>query len=375
MDTVECVVIGAGVVGLACARALAMAGRDVIILEAGPDIGMETSSRNSEVIHSGIYYPMGSLKASACVKGRDALYAYCQTHHINHAKIGKLIVATNLPEQEELTNLLKKGQANGVTDLELIDSKDAIAKEPGLSCLGALWSPSTGIIDSHGLMLAFQGEFEDHGGMIAFNTLFERAEVTDNGIIIKAGTADIMTSQPFTLKTQCLINAAGLNAQDVARNIEGFNRQLIPDRHIARGVYFSLRGNSPFSHLIYPAPEPGGLGVHATLDLAGQCRFGPDVEWIDEIDYNVDPKRGDSFYEKIRKYWPDLKDNSLIPAYAGIRPKVSGPGKPAGDFIIQGPQAHKSGAIINLFGIESPGLTASMALAKDVEVLANQILI
>ena len=361
MDTVECVVIGAGVVGLACARALALSGREVIIIEARPDIGMETSSRNSEVIHSGIYYPEGSLKASACVRGRRKLYEYCGSHHVDHAKIGKLIVATNQNELDELNVLLKKGHVNGVEDLELIDKQEALKKEPELNCVGALWSPSTGIIDSHGLMLAFQGEIEDHGGMIAFNAPFDWARSYQDHVVLHVGGED-----PFTLKTQYLINSAGLAAQNIAQNIDGFAKTLIPKRHIARGVYFALQGKSPFTHLVYPAPEPGGLGVHATLDLAGQCRFGPDVEWIDIINYDVDPRRGEMFYDRIRKYWPALKDGTLSPAYAGIRPKITGQGETAGDFIIQGPQTHQSGPIINLFGIESPGLTSCMALAENV---------
>lgn len=369
MDTLDCVVIGAGVVGLACARAMARAGYDVIVLEAGYGIGMETSSRNSEVIHSGIYYPEGSLKASACVRGRKMLYDYCNSHHVPYSKMGKLIVATSEAEQAELSVLLQKGLVNGVDDLSLISRAEALSKEPDLNCTGALWSPSTGIIDSHTLMLSFQGELEDCGGMVVFNTPLERGEIVDDGIILHTGGAE-----PFSIKARTVINAAGLHAQKTAESLSGFPAAHIPARHMARGVYFSLAGKSPFSHLVYPAPEPGGLGVHATLDLAGQCRFGPDVEWVNEINYDVDPARGDIFYSRIRKYWPGLKDGALAPSYAGIRPKVAGQGQPAGDFIIQGPKAHGSGPVINLFGIESPGLTSSMALAADVSAIGQDIL-
>lgn len=361
MDRVDSIVIGAGVVGLACARALAMAGKDVIVIERNYAFGMETSSRNSEVVHSGIYYPTGSLKASACVRGRDKLYAYCDEKHIGYKKLGKLIVATSEAEQGEIERLLVKGQQNGVDDLTLLTREETLAKEPYLNCTGALWSPSTGIVDSHYVMLAMQGDLEDHGGMVAFNTPVLSGDITDDGIIIETGG-----ESPFTMKADLVINCAGLHAQDMAAKLSGFDASKIPPCYYARGVYFTLSGKSPFTHLVYPAPEPGGLGVHATLDLGGQCRFGPDVEWIDGIDYEVDPARGDIFYARIRKYWPDLKDGQLNADYAGIRPKVVAKGDPAGDFMIQGPDQHGCGPLINLFGIESPGLTSSMALAEDV---------
>ena len=361
IESIDSVVIGAGVVGLACARALAMSGRDVIVIEANYAIGMETSSRNSEVIHSGIYYPAGSLKASACVRGRDLLYKYCDTKDIGYNKIGKLIVATNQAELLEIEGLYQKGKVNGVTDLKLITQAEALALEPNVSCVGALWSPSTGIVDSHHVMLAMQGDLEDNGGMIAFNTTVSSGEIMKDGIILNT-----TGETEFTIKADLVVNAAGLKAQDFVKSLEGFDGDHIPPQYFARGVYFSLLGASPFKHLIYPAPEPGGLGVHATLDLGGQCRFGPDVEWIDEINYDVDPRRGDIFYSRIRKYWPGLRDGQLIPGYSGIRPKIVAEGEAAGDFVIQGPKVHSSGPIINLFGIESPGLSSSLAIAEDV---------
>lgn len=367
-EEIDCVVIGAGVVGLACARALAMSGRDVIVIEANYAIGMETSSRNSEVIHSGIYYPTNSLKASACVRGRDLLYEYCDIKDIGHNKIGKLIVATNEAELLEIQRLHEKGQANGVTDLELITQAQALALEPNISCVGALWSPSTGIVDSHHVMLAMQGDLEDNGGMIAFNTTVSAGEITQDGVLLHT-----VGDSEFTLKSKLVINCAGLKAQDFTKALTGFDSAHIPPQYFARGVYFSLSGASPFSHLVYPAPEPGGLGVHATLDLGGQCRFGPDVEWIDEINYDVDPRRGDIFYSRIRKYWPDLQDGQLTPDYSGIRPKIVAKGQAAGDFIIQAPKTHGCGPLINLFGIESPGLTSSLALAEDVMTVVGSM--
>lgn len=369
MDEIECIVIGAGVVGLACARALALAGHDVVIVEANYAIGMETSSRNSEVIHSGIYYPTGSLKASACVSGRDKLYEYCAQRGIAHQRLGKLIVATSDEDLSTIEGLLIKGQQNGVSDLKLISKKETLNKESELSCVGALWSPLTGIIDSHSFMLAMQGDLEDQGGMIAFNTPLVRGEANPGHVVLETGG-----EAPTRLQAKLVINCGGLKAQEIASAIDGFSIKHIPQRSLARGVYFDLAGRSPFSHLIYPAPEPGGLGVHATLDIGGQCRFGPDVEWIDKVDYQLDANRSQHFYNRIRQYWPGLKDGALKPAYAGIRPKIVGRGEPAGDFIIQGPDEHGSGPIINLFGIESPGLTSSLALAEEVLELARPIL-
>jgi len=361
----DCIVMGAGVVGLACARALALSGRDVVVVDPNYNIGMETSSRNSEVVHSGIYYPTGSLKAEACVKGRDLLYAYCDSHHVPYAKLGKLIVATSTKEQAEIERLLLKGTENGVDDLEVRTAAEVTRMEPEVACMGALWSPSTGIVDSHAFMIAMRGDLEDQGGMIAFDTRMTQGEIVPNGLALRFGD-----DAPLTARL--VINSTGLHAPDMARLIDGYDDTLAPTAHYARGVYFGLSGRSPFSHLIYPAPEPGGLGVHATLDLSGQCRFGPDVEWVDEIDYTVDPVRGDIFYDRIRKYWPGLKDGQLVPDYAGIRPKIVGPDEPAGDFVIQGADAHRCAHLINLFGIESPGLTSSLALAERVAAMADR---
>lgn len=368
MNSVECIVIGAGVVGLACARALSLAGHEVIVLEKNSGIGAETSSRNSEVIHSGIYYPTGSLKALTCVKGRELLYSYCEKHKIDHVKLGKLVVATSHTELQEIKRLLIKGQQNGVTDLQLLNREQTLVKEPNLSCMGALWSPSTGIVDSHSFMLAMQGEIEDHGGTIAFNTPVLGGEIRSETVVLHTGG-----ETPYIVNCRLVINCAGLKAQNVAKKLKGLDSHYVPDQYLARGNYFSLSGKSPFSHLIYPAPEPGGLGVHATLDLAGQCRFGPDVEWVEDIDYEVHPSRGILFYEKIRRYWPSLRDGQLQPAYSGIRPKIVGAGEAAGDFIVVGPETHGGGPCISLFGIESPGLTASMALADSVLELARPI--
>jgi len=363
VDEIDILVIGAGVVGLACARELALAGHDVIVVEQVSTIGWETSSRNSEVIHSGIYYPTGSLKAKACLRGRELLYAYCDARHIPYRKLGKLIVATTANETLEIERLLHKGLENGVSDLELISAKTISEMEPHVRAEMALWSPSTGIIDSHSFMLSLQGEIEDCGGLIAFNTPVLDGEVGSDSVTLNTGGLE-----PMTIRARHVINCAGLHAQSVAKSIQGMDKSKIPESYLARGVYFSLAGKSPFTHLIYPAPEAGGLGVHATLDLAGQCRFGPDVEWIDGIDYTVAPERATAFYDRIRSYWPALEDGQLIPGYAGIRPKIVPAGAPAGDFIIQ----HDAPGLINLFGIESPGLTASLAIAEHVAAMVGE---
>jgi L-2-hydroxyglutarate oxidase LhgO len=358
MDKVECVVVGAGVVGLAVARALALAGREVVILEAEDAIGTHTSSRNSEVIHAGIYYPRGSLKARACVEGRRRLYAYCESHGVPHRRCGKLIVATNENQRTELKEIQKKAHGNGVTDVVEIPAAEAMRMEPALRCVAALHSPSTGIIDSHALMLAFQGDAESAGAMLALKSRL-------NGIVF-TGTDFEVQVQSTKIKAKLLVNSAGLRAPSVARLIEGFPAEKAPRELYAKGNYYSLAGRPPFSRLIYPVPEPGGLGVHVTLDLAGQARFGPDVEWVSQIGYEVDPRRAERFYAAIRRYWPALPDDALSPGYAGIRPKISGPDEPAADFVIQGPAEHGVPGLVNLFGIESPGLTASLALADDV---------
>ncbi len=364
MDKVECAVIGAGVVGLAIARALATSGREVIILEAEDAIGTATSSRNSEVIHAGIYYARDSLKAKLCIAGKHKLYAFCEEHGVPHRRSGKLIVACGDAQIPTLRAIQAKAAANGVPDLEFMDGAAARALEPNLRASAALLSPSTGIIDSHGLMLAYLGDAEAHGAALALKAPVIGGEVSDGGIVLEIGGAESMT-----LLCNTVINSAGLFAQRTAASIRGFPAEHVPPCRYAKGNYFVLAGRSPFSRLVYPCPEEGGLGVHLTLDLAGQARFGPDVEWVDVIDYKVDPQRGDKFYAAIRTYWPGLKDGALAPGYSGIRPKLGGPGTPGADpdFVISGPAEHGVEGLINLFAIESPGLTASLAIAEMVQ--------
>ena len=359
MDRVDAVVIGAGLVGLAVARALATAGREVVILEAEDAIGTHTSSRNSEVIHAGIYYPQGSLKARACVEGRQRLYAYCAEREVPHRRCGKLIVATDAAQLEKLEGIRQKAHANGVTDVVHLSAAQARAMEPELQCVAALHSPSTGIIDSHALMLAFLGDAERAGAMLALKCPLAKGVVRTGGIELHvAGAEPILATQ--------VVNSAGLRAPSLARRMEGYPAELAPPECYAKGSYYTLAARPPFSRLVYPVPEPGGLGVHVTLDLAGRARFGPDVEWMDRIDYTVDPQRAERFYAAIRRYWPGLPDGSLEPGYAGIRPKISGKDAPAADFLVQGPRAHGVPGLVNLFGIESPGLTASLPLADAV---------
>jgi L-2-hydroxyglutarate oxidase LhgO len=365
MDKVECVVVGAGVIGLAVARRLAQAGREVIVLEAAEGIGTVTSSRNSEVIHAGIYYRAGSLMARMCVAGKHALYQYCRDHGIPHRNCGKLIVATTPNETAKLQSIRAHAEANGVLDLQILSGDAARAMEPALNCDAALLSPSTGIIDSHAFMLALRGEAEDGGAACAFHTPLLRAKATAGAIELDAGG-----DAPTSLECRLLVNAAGLGAPAVARNIEGMPADLIPREYLAKGNYFSCSARAPFSHLIYPVPEPGGLGVHLTLDMAGQARFGPDVEWVESIDYAVDPARAERFYPAIRRYWPTLPDGALMPSYSGIRPKIVPPAVAQQDFLIQGPRDHGIDGLINLFGIESPGLTSSLAIADYVGELA-----
>jgi L-2-hydroxyglutarate oxidase LhgO len=361
-ESVECVVIGAGVVGLAVARALALAGREVVILEAAEGIGTETSSRNSEVIHAGIYYPTGSRKARLCVAGKHRLYAYCETRGIEHRRLGKLIVATTEAQVPELARLRALAVANDVNDLEMIDTATLHAMEPAVRGVAALLSPSTGIIDSHSLMLSFLGEAEASGAMAAFNTPVLRGRVENARFELEAGGAE-----PMTLRCGLLVNSAGLHAATVARSIIGIPAQSVPQMRYCKGNYFSLAHRSPFNRLIYPVPERAGLGVHVTLDLAGTARFGPDVEWTERMDfYDVDPARAARFAEAIRTYYPDLREDALLPAYSGMRPKLHGPTEPAADFLIQGPAGHGVPGLVNLYGIESPGLTASLAIAEEV---------
>jgi L-2-hydroxyglutarate oxidase LhgO len=366
-ESVDCVVIGAGVVGLAVARTLALTGREVVILEAASAIGTETSSRNSEVIHAGIYYAPGSLKAVSCVNGRQLLYRYCAERGVAHRRCGKLIVATDTAQIATLHKIQAHAAANGVGDLRLLTADEAQALEPALRCVAALLSPSTGIIDSHGLMLAYLGEAEDHGAMLALQSPVIGGAVQNDGIVLEVGG-----DEPMQLLAQSVINSAGLYAQRVAGALRGFPQGMVPPTYYAKGNYYSLSGRSPFTHLIYPVPEAAGLGVHLTLDMAGQARFGPDVEWIAEIDYDVDLHRADGFYRAIRDYWPGLRDGQLAPGYAGIRPKLGGPDQPASDFVIQGPREHGVAGLVNLFGIESPGLTASLALAGQVVEIAGK---
>ncbi|MGA2289574.1 NAD(P)/FAD-dependent oxidoreductase [Bradyrhizobium sp.] len=367
MDRVDCVVIGAGVIGLAVARRLAQAGRELIILEAAEGIGTVTSSRNSEVIHAGIYYRAGSLMARMCVGGRRALYEYCADHFIPHRNCGKLIVATTRAETVKLQSIRTHAEANGVHDLQTLSGDAARALEPALSCDAALLSPSTGIIDSHAFMLALRGDAEEAGAVCAFHAPLLRAKARAGRIELDAGG-----NAPASLECRLLVNAAGLGAPAVARSIDGMPIELIPPAYLAKGNYFSCTARAPFSHLIYPVPEPGGLGVHLTLDMAGQARFGPDVEWVETIDYSVDPARAERFYPAIRRYWPTLPDGALVPGYSGIRPKIVPPAVAVQDFLIQGPRDHGIDGLINLFGIESPGLTSSLAIADYVGELADQ---
>ncbi|NCX13139.1 MAG: NAD(P)/FAD-dependent oxidoreductase [Betaproteobacteria bacterium] len=379
MEMIDCLVIGAGVVGLACARELALQGREVVIVEASADIGFGISSRNSEVIHAGIYYPTGSLKARLCLEGKRLLYDYAATRSVAHRRCGKLIVATENSQVDALEGILKKAHANGVSDLRAIASPEAIAKEPALSCVAALESPSTGIIDSHGLMLALLGEAQDHGAMLARLSVVQsltpasdagwQLELTiiDQTQLTWAGNAvtklSALPGEKHQFHAKQVVNAAGLGANRIAALIPGMPKANQPPLYFAKGNYFSLAARCPFSRLIYPLPNEAGLGVHLTLDLAGQGRFGPDVEWVQTEDYSVNPQRAEVFYAAIRKYWPDLKDDALQPAYAGIRPKTVPQGSPDADFQVQGPDEHGVAGLVNFYGIESPGLTSSLALA------------
>ncbi|MCA0047049.1 NAD(P)/FAD-dependent oxidoreductase [Mesorhizobium sp. B283B1A] len=366
MQAIDCVVAGAGVVGLAVARALALSGREVVVIEQADAIGTVTSSRNSEVIHAGLHYAPGSLKARLCVEGRRLLYAHCAEHGVGHERTGKLIVASEPGQMDGLRTIQANARRCGVDDLELLTRGEAESLEPALTCAGALLSPSTGIVDSHALMLSLRGDAEAAGAAFAFLTCVAGATIDADRIRVDTRDAD---GETFALEARAFVNAAGLEAQAMAGRIEGLPQSLIPRQWLARGNYFALPGRSPFSRLIYPVPVEGGLGVHLTHDLGGSARFGPDVEWVDHVDYTVDPGRSAVFYEAIRRYWPDLGDDALQPAYAGIRPKLSGPGQPAADFMIQGPADHGLGRIVNLFGIESPGLTASLAIADHVVAL------
>lgn len=354
------VVIGAGVVGLALAARLARSGREVLILEREDRFGTGASSRNSEVIHSGIYGVPGTLKARLCVEGRGLLYRYCQEHGVAHRRCGKLIVATDPGQAEALARLERQGRSNGVTDLRLLDGAEARELEPALRCDRALFSPSTGIVDSHGLMRALLAEAEASGATFLPRSPVLGGEARDGGLLLEVGGAE-----PATLAAGEVFNCAGLGAVALAASICGI--RAVPEGYLAKGSYFALAGRAPFSRLVYPVPEAAGLGVHLTLDLAGQARFGPDVEWVAEEGYDVDPRRADGFQEAIRRYWPGLPDDALCPAYAGIRAKLQAPGGEAKDFLVQGPADHGVPGLVNLLGIESPGLTSCLALAACAE--------
>ncbi len=367
MERVDVAVVGAGVVGLAVARALAQRGHEVVLLEATSAFGSATSSRNSEVIHAGLYYPSGSLKARLCVRGRELLYAYCAAHGLAHRQVGKLIVATAAEQEAGLQALMQRAQACGVNELQALSAAQAQALEPALRCTAALHSPRTGIIDSHGFMLSLLGQAQDHGAMLAVNSPVHRMVQRAGEWVLEVGGA-----QPMALAARCVVNSAGLHAPHLAQHIEGLAAAHVPPAHWARGHYFSCTGKPAFSRLIYPLPDEHGLGIHLTLDLAGQMRFGPDVQWVPctalgAEDYRVDPARAAAFEHSIRRYWPDLPNGALQPAYAGLRPKINGPHEAARDFLISGPTEHGLPGLVNLFGIESPGLTAALAIAEQVQ--------
>ena len=371
MEQVDCVVVGAGVIGLAVAREMALQGRETILLERESAFGTVSSARNSEVIHAGIYYPKDSLKAKLCVEGNRLLYEYCRSHQVSTQAYGKLIVAADETQINDLQAILYKAQNNGVPEIKMISGDEAKVLEPNLKCVAAILSSTTGIVDSHGYMLSLLGGFEDAGGMVAYQSPLMSAKSigqnAEDGYELTIGGSDGMEIQ-----TKLLINCAGMSAPAIAQKIKGLKQEQIPKAYFAKGNYFSLSGKSPFTHLIYPIPEPGGLGVHLTLDMGGQAKFGPDVEWLDidaeeQIDYTVDPKRSEGFYEAVRRYWPALKENSLQPDYSGVRAKIVPPNSPAGDFCFNGPQDHGLQGLFNLYGFESPGLTSSLAVAKHLE--------
>lgn len=361
---VDCAVIGAGVVGLAVARALALRGREVIVLEAADAIGTHTSSRNSEVIHAGIYYPTGSLKARLCVAGKQALYAFCAEHRVNHQRIGKLLVATADDQIPGLRKYYEQARINGVSDLQWLAPDTLREMEPALTCAAGFLSPSTGIIDSHGLMLALLGDAENAGAMLALKSPVISGRIQANGIVLDVGGVE-----PMTVLCRAVVNATGLHAQQVAHTIAGIPESTVPATHYAIGHYYTLSGRSPFHRLIYPVARQDWLGVHVTLDLAGRARFGPDFQWIDRLDYRFDDSRTAAFYEAIRRYYPDLADGMLQPGYTGIRPKITGAGEPPADFMIQGPRDHGISGLVSLYGIESPGLTSSLAIGGYVAEL------
>jgi len=364
METIDCAVIGAGVIGLAIARRLALAGREVIALEAESSIGNHTSSRNSEVIHAGIYYPTGSLRARMCVAGKHALYRYCAERGIQHRRIGKVIVATADDEIATLEKYRRQAELNGVDDLRRLSAADVHALEPDVCAVAGVLSPSTGIIDSHGLMLAYQGDAEEHGASVVFESPVTGGRVTTDGTIL-----DVGGREPMRILARCVVNAAGLTAPAVARSISGVPEATIPGQYYCKGHYYVLGGKAPFARLIYPVGSGLWHGVHVTLDLAGQVKFGPDLHWQDDRDYAFDESRESAFYAAIRHYYPHLADGALRPGYTGIRPKITAKGEPAADFMIQGPTDHGVANMVNLYGIESPGLTSSLAIADHAAAL------
>jgi L-2-hydroxyglutarate oxidase LhgO len=365
-ERIECAVIGAGVVGLAIARRLAMRGREVVILEAESAFGTHTSSRNSEVIHAGIYYPTGSLKAQLCVAGRKALYRYCAEHDVHHRRIGKVIVACDESELATLKKYQAQAEVNGVDDLAMLTGDALAAMEPEVRCVAGFLSPSTGIIDSHGLMLAYLGDAESHGAALALASPVVSGRVESDGVVLDVGGAE-----PMSVKCGIVVNSAGFSAQVVARSIAGIPRETIPPAHYAIGHYYALSAAAPFRRLVYPVARQDWLGVHVTIDLGGQVKFGPDFEWIDRVDYRFDESREAAFYKAIRRYYPGLRDGTLQPGYTGIRPKIHGPTQPAPDFLIQGRNAHGVAGLVNLYGIESPGLTSSLAIADHVAAMLD----
>ncbi|KAI5443545.1 L-2-hydroxyglutarate dehydrogenase, mitochondrial [Lathyrus oleraceus] len=384
-EKVDCVVIGAGVVGIAVATALALKGREVIVIESGPSFGTGTSSRNSEVVHAGIYYPRDSFKAIFCVKGREMLYEYCSKHDIPHEQTGKLIVATRSSEIPKLNDILNHGIQNGVDGLKVMNGVDAMKMEPELQCVKAILSPLSGIVDSHSLMLSLVGEAENHRTTFTYNSTVIGGHIEGNEICLHISETKSLKEwnetsilQPeLLLIPKLVVNSAGLSAPALAKRFTGLENRVIPPAYYARGCYFTLSNTkAPFRRLLYPIPEDGGLGVHVTLDLNGQVKFGPDVEWIDGVDdissfqnkfdYSVHANRAEKFYPEIRKYYPNLKDGSLEPGYSGIRPKLSGPYQSPVDFVIQGEDIHGIPGLVNLFGIESPGLTSSLAIADFI---------
>lgn len=363
---IDCVVAGAGAIGLAIARELAQTGREVLVLEAGEAYGRGVSSRSSEVIHAGMYYEPGTLRAKLCVEGKWLLYDFLKKHNVAHNTCGKLIVATSDDELPTLEKIIRTGAANGVDDLELLDARQAVALEPELAVTGAILSPSTGMMDSAGLMLALLGEAENAGASLAIKAPVTGGRVGGSTIEIDTGGDD-----PMTIGCNLFVNATSLSAPAVASSLEGLDKAHVPTAYFGKGSYFSITGKAPFSRLIYPCPSVGGLGVHLTVDVGVQARFGPDVEWVDQPDYEVDPRRGDEFYALIRRYWPGLPDGALQPSYAGVRPKIVPPGSHTQDFRIDGPDQHGVPGLINLFGIESPGLTSSLAIGRYVLKMAQ----